>query len=177
MTELKHVNGLKELQQQLNRLPAQLEAQVMRAGMRAGGKVFEAEIKAKIPVVRRSDGTAGQLRDSVRTTTTSKGGVVAAHVRMGNAKAWYARLIEFSGAAPHEIRPKGHKSLLIAGILRRVVHHPGFAPRPIMRPAMDSRAGAAVVAVGEYVRKRLGSLKLRTGYGTARTTEEIVDVS
>jgi HK97 gp10 family phage protein len=177
LTEFRHVKGLRELGEQLRLVPAEIEGKLMRPALRQGGKVFEREIEQRIPVVRRSDGSSGELRDSVRTTTTSKNGVVAAHTWMGNAKAWYAHLIEFTGAAPHDIKPKNRASLFFAGLMREIVHHPGFRPRPIMRPVMDSQAGAAVVAVGEYLRRRLASLKLRSAYGTARTSEDIVDVS
>ena len=36
-----------------------------------------------------------------------------------------------------------------------VVQHPGIAPRPFMRPALDGQGKNAIVATGEYVKKRL----------------------
>ena len=40
-------------------------------------------------------------------------------------------------------------------LLRDGVEHPGSAPKPFMRPALDSRAQAALQAVGETIKKRL----------------------
>lgn len=176
MSQFVHVKGLAALQAQLDKLPATLEANVMRGGMRAGGKVLEREIELHVPEVLRSSGKSGELKASVRTTTSSKKGVVSAFVKMGDEKAYWWRWFEF-GTAAHDIKPKSRASLFVAGLLREIVHHPGAKPRPVMRSAMDSKAGAALVAVGEYVRNRLAGAKLSTQYGTERTAEDIQDVS
>ena len=44
--------------------------------------------------------------------------------------------------------------------IRGAVMHPGFAPKPFMRPALDTKAKEAVQAVGDYMKHRLqiGSL-------------------
>lgn len=158
-----NVKGLAELQQFLDTLPAKLEANVMRGGLRAGANIVAAEVRANVPVKH------GDLRDSIRVGTSRRDGVVRARVRAGGKKAWYARLIEFTGAKAHEIRPKNKKSLFFAGLAREQVQHPGFKPRPFLRPALDARAVDAVVACAEYVKARLAR---KNGLDTSGVTIE-----
>jgi HK97 gp10 family phage protein len=172
VTELVHVKGLSALQAEMDKLPADLEAQVMRLALRSGAKVFADDIRPKIPVTLRSNGSAGLLQASVRVASDSKAGVVSAYVRVGNAKAWWWRWLEF-GTAAHEIKPKAHKSLFVAGLFRELVEHPGARPNPVVRTSMDAKAADAVVATGTYLQKRLAGPKLSKSYGTARTTEDI----
>lgn len=49
-------------------------------------------------------------------------------------------------------------SLVINGnFVGQSVHHPGAAPRPFLRPALDSQSQAALVAVGNAIKKRLAT--------------------
>lgn len=151
MAEVK-VEGLAELHRLLQDLPAKLEANVLRGGMRAGAKVIEAEAKRIVPV--GTGPQAGELRDSVRVSVRSIKGKVQATIKAGGKKAWYARLVEF-GTAAHLIRPKNRKSLFFAAIAREEVHHPGAKKKPFMRPALDSKAPQAVQTLADYIRARL----------------------
>jgi HK97 gp10 family phage protein len=149
------IKGLRELQQALDQLPEKLERNIMRGAMRAGAKVFLDEAKQHVPVA------SGDLRDSLRISTSVKGGVVKAAVKAGNAKAWYARLVEF-GTAAHFIKPKNRKSLFLAGLFREVVNHPGAQKKPFMRVALDAGWVAAANAVADYIRKRLTKQGINT---------------
>lgn len=167
-----NIKGLKELQAELDKLPAKIEANVMRSALRAGAKVIEAEVKQNIPVSPPNDENArlygsytGALRDSVRVSTRSRRGVVSASVKAGNAAAWYWRFVEF-GTAAHWIKPKSRSSLFLAGVAREVVLHPGARAKPFMRPALDAKMVSAVEAVREQVRRKLASAKLSGQYGT-----------
>jgi HK97 gp10 family phage protein len=143
-----HVSGLSELDKLLKELPAQVERNILRGAMRAGAKVFEGRAKQLVPV------RSGQLRDSIKVSTRSKRGRVSATVRAGGKKAFYAHMVEF-GTARHFIKPRKRKSLFFAGLAREVVDHPGSAPRPFMRPALDGGQAEAVNAAADYIRKRL----------------------
>jgi HK97 gp10 family phage protein len=144
------IKGLAELHKLLQELPAKVEANVMRGGLRAAGKVIEEEAKRLAPVDR------GDLRDSIRASVRiqRRKGLVEGTVKAGGKKAWYARLVEF-GTAAHLIRPKNRKSLFFAALAREEVSHPGAQKKPFMRPAFDSKAREAIKAMADYIRVRL----------------------
>jgi HK97 gp10 family phage protein len=156
MADFKHIKGFDELQKMLDTLPAKMEANIMRGALRAGAKEIEPEVKQNIPVA------SGDLRDSVRVSTRSKRGVVTASVKIGNKKAWYAHIIEYTGAVPHNIAAKGKGVLAFAGFVGKSVMHPGMKAKPFARPALDSKAEAAIQATGEYIKKRLTKQGLNT---------------
>jgi len=165
------VKGLAELQAFLNQLPAKLEANVLRSALRAGAKVVLADAKSRVPV------KLGDLRDSLTISTRSRRGTVTAKVK---SDMYYARWVEY-GTTRHLIkvadkeRPmrmtrRGLKKIsmktvnkmvnrgsLVVGkhFIGPVVSHPGAAPHPFMRPALDTQAYAAVLAVGNAIKKRL----------------------
>lgn len=159
--QFKNITGGAELQAFLDQLPAKVEANIMRSAMRQGVNVLRDEIKANVPVLH------GDLRDSIKVGTSSRKGVVKATVRIGNRKAWYARLIEFTGAAAHSISAKGKGMLSFGGFFSKSAQHPGMKAKPFVRPALDSRANAAIQAVGDQVRKRL----TKEGLNNAPTIE------
>ena len=148
MSDIK-VTGLAELQALLDELPARIEGNVVRGGLRAAAKVVETEAKRLCPV-----GKSGDLRESIRVSLRSKHGHISATVKAGNAKAYYAHMVEF-GTARHWIKPKNRKSLFVAGMLREAVDHPGAKKEPFMRPAIDGKANEAIDAMAVYLRERI----------------------
>ena len=169
-----HVKGLADLQKVLDSLPANIERNVMRGALRAGSLVFQREARARVHDAEPSDtnrrlhgGRRGLLRDSVRVLVTFKNGQLKAITRAGGkvksgGDAYYASWVE-KGTKPHTIKAKQAKSLFTGtgsgGRSWTVtqVQHPGAKPRPFMTPAFDAGAQGAVVAVREYVRKRLAN--------------------
>lgn len=148
MSEIR-VTGLAQLQALLDELPARIEGNVVRGGLRAAANVVQAEAKRLAPV-----GKTGALRDSIRVSLRSKHGRISATVKAGNAKAFYAHMVEF-GTARHWIKPKNRKSLFVAGLLREAVDHPGAKKKPFMRPAIDGKADQAIEAMANYLRERI----------------------
>ena len=148
MSEIE-VTGLAGLQALLDELPARVEGNVVRGGLRAAAKVVEAEAKRLCPV-----GKSGDLRESIRVSLRSKHGRISATVKAGNARAFYAHMVEF-GTARHWIKPKNRKSLFVAGLLREAVDHPGAKKEPFMRPAIDGKANEAIDAMAAYLRERI----------------------
>ena len=182
MSEIR-VKGLSELNAALQTLPAKIEANVLRSALRAGANVIKDEAKRLVPVSapnsrnkKRYGFRAGTLRDSIRVSARVKNGRVTASVYAGGqtksgAEVYYASWVEF-GTAAHAImakqangknaarrlnrQAKRSGSLQIGGrFVGSVVMHPGSRPRPFMRPALDGRAQAAVLAAAEYIKKRL----------------------
>lgn len=171
------ISGGRELQELLDTLPGKLQKNINRAGLRAGAAVLLREVKTRIPV-----GT-GALSRSARITTRAKGAEVSASVKVGNAQAWYAHLVEF-GTRPHFIKVSDAERGAGRGIGRRgtaarqetmasmrtvnrrvlqiganfvgpTVHHPGHRAQPFMRPTADDKLPEAIAAVKERIRKGL----------------------
>lgn len=148
-----NITGGKELAQFLQQLPVKLEKNIMRGALRAGAKVIADEAKINVPI------QDGDLRRSIRVSSNAKRGRVEAKAKAGGKKAWYAAIVEF-GAAPHIIKGKGGKMLKFTGRDGRKVEiaqvsHPGFKPRPYLRPALDAKAKQSIVEVGNYIKARL----------------------
>jgi HK97 gp10 family phage protein len=146
------IDGLSDLNDLLQQLPAKIEANVLRGGLRAGAVVIQQEAKRLVHDV------SGALAASIRVTTKIKNGTSYALVIAGKHKAkddpYYAHMVEF-GTAAHWIKPKNRKSLFFAGLMREAVLHPGARPKPFMRPAMDSKAQAALGTMADYISERL----------------------
>lgn len=169
-----HVKGLADLQRELNALPANIERNVMRGALRAGSLVFQREAQARInnaPPNKRNaqryGGRIGLLRQSVRISVAVRNGVVRAFVKAGGkvkggGLAYYASWVE-KGTKPHVIKVKQAKGLAIGGAATgrswtvAQVNHPGAKPHPFMVPAFDVGSRPAVIAVREYIRKRLAT--------------------
>jgi HK97 gp10 family phage protein len=155
MSEIR-VKGLAELQAFLDKLPRKIEQNIMRGALRAGAKPVLEAAKKNVSVGEPSDTNkrrynlySGALRDSLRLSARidrRKGQVVARVVAGGKSKksgadVFYANMVEF-GTKPHKIGSGDH---------------PGVMPKPFMRPALDSEADAAVIAAGEYIKRRLST--------------------
>lgn len=146
-----NIKGLAELERALSELPIKIERNIVRGMLRAAATVIAGQAKQRAPV------RSGRLAKSIRARSGLRNGQPTAQVRVGGTgkgDPWYAHLVEF-GAKPHEIKPRARSSLLIAGILREIVHHPGATAHPFMRPAMDTSHQAAALAAAEYARRRL----------------------
>lgn len=160
------VTGVGELQQFLDQLPAKLQKNVLRGAMRAGAKVPLAAARDAVPVgppssegARLYGGYRGALKESLRISTSSRGTTVSARVvaggkTKGGADVFYAHMVE-GGTKPHEIKPRRHKSLFFAGLMRQVVQHPGAKAKPFLGPALTRHVRATLDAVGDYIRRRL----------------------
>ena len=151
MSEI-HVRGLSDLNKLLQELPVKIERNILRGALRAGAKVIQAEAKANVPVKN------GILRESIRVTGRIRGRIVTASIKAGgktkSGDAWYARFVEF-GTAAHLIQGKSGGWLSFGGLFTKSVQHPGAKPSPFMRPALDAKSQDAILAVGNYIKKRL----------------------
>lgn len=181
------VKGLSELKKFLDEFPAKLQNNVMRGAMSAAAKVTAKEAKLLCPVGVPSSknakiygGYEGALRDSIRVSPgriDSAGGKVVAKVVVGGvnkkgADVWYAHMVEFTGAVAHPIMAKKGSALTVGGrLVADIPEHPGFHAKAFMRPALDNTMGAAVVAAGEYVKKKLAT---KQGIDTADIVVEEV---
>jgi HK97 gp10 family phage protein len=185
MANLVHVKGLAELQKFLDQFTPKMEANVMRGALRAGAGPVRASARLNI------NNVSGETAKSLRIRTDRRGSKVSASVY---TRRFTARFLEY-GTAPHWIsvretdRPwrltrRGDRMLSVSTLNRMAkrgslriggnfvgasVEHPGAKPHPFLRPALDQQATAAVVAAGEYIKKRLAN---KHGLDTADITIE-----
>ena len=159
-----NVTGLAQLGAALDQLPVKLERNILRGALRAGANVSLEAARRNCPVEAGGEHPAA-LRDSLRISTSIRGGVVKATVKAGGRSAFWAAWVEF-GTAAHLIKPRNKKSLFFALVNEEVVHHPGAKKRPFMRPALDNTARAAVDACAAYIRRRLTKEGLDTPGGS-----------
>lgn len=167
------VKGLKELSQVMSQLPDKLANNVMRNAMAAGARVIRNEAKRLVPVDQ------GALKKSFDVSSRADKGIVTAKVKALDFKAVW---IEYGTAAhwirieesekPTKVTRRGRRKISMrtinkmakSGSLRIGEHfvgasvaHPGSAAHPFMRPALDAKAMEAVIAVGNYMKKRLAT--------------------
>lgn len=158
-----HVKGLKELGEFLKTLEPKLRNNVMRAALRQGANVVKEVVLQNVPIAppntenaRLYGAHAGSLRDSVRVgSRVRRDGKVVAYVRAGGKNdVYYAHMVEY-GTKRHKIGKIGRKLFIEGKWVRAPVDHPGSRPRPFMRPAADSTAQTATVAVGNKIKSVL----------------------
>lgn len=166
MAELTYVKGLAELQKFIDQLPVKMERNVVRGALRAGMAVVKPVAQANIHSV------SGELAKGLKIGSRARGGVVTATLRTTGPHAFVAKWVEY-GTKPHTITAANRKGLSFGGAFFQSVNHPGIvSPKPFLRPALDSQAGAAVVAVGNYIKNRLAT---KHGLDTADIIIEEVD--
>lgn len=163
MADERTVKGLDQLQKFLDQLPAKVEANIMRGALRAGMKEVLPAAQSNIHNV------SGELAKGLKIGTRKRGRTVTASLKAKGPHGHVAHWVEF-GTKPHEIRAKDG-SLSFGGGFARSVMHPGAKRRPFMRPALDQKATAAVVATGEYIKKRLTKAGIDASHVTVEGDE------
>jgi hypothetical protein len=135
------VTGLSDLQALLDTLPAKVEANLLRAAMRKGANVILKEARGNLAA------------KGLKVSTNRSGGTVTASVKARGEHAYIANWIEY-GVAAHGVKKGADRS---KGTGQDGKLHPGFTERPFLRPAMDTRAADALLAVGESLKERLAT--------------------
>jgi HK97 gp10 family phage protein len=149
MANDQNITGGRELDAFLQTLSAKIERNILRSALRQGANVFRDEVRANIDTGGLRD--SGDLRRSVKVSTNAKRGRVTASMTVGNKKVFYAHMLEF-GVQPHSTK-KG--ASVRSGRNPSANPHPGFQAKPFMRPALDTKVPAALLAVTAQIRKRL----------------------
>jgi HK97 gp10 family phage protein len=141
------INGGKQLADLMAQLPVEVETKILGNGLMAGANIIRDEARAR---VRKKSGLTQKAIKSARSRNTE--GQVVAKVKLKGKHAFLGNFLEH-GVAAHQIWVTGGKeSLVVNGVpIGKMARHPGFAPMPFMRPALDARAGDAIQAVVSYL--------------------------
>ncbi len=144
------LKGVAEMRAASQRLIATVQAAVPGA-LAAGAEVVAQRIQENAAV------HSGELRDSVRVEVGQDAeGRPLVTVEAGGPNVPQALWQEF-GTAAHRIAAKPGHALRLgeSGQFAAAVRHPGEAPRPYFRPAVDATADAAAQATAAHLRRAL----------------------
>lgn len=187
------VKGLSELQAFMDKLPAKVEANILRGALRAG-------MRKVLPVARsKINNVSGLLAAGLGMSTRLKDGQATCTIYTAGPHGYIGRFLEF-GVRAHFIsvqenekninrklsvrrgrvvresmRTINRRTLIIgSNFVGPTVWHKGIAKGryAFMRPALDQQAGAAVLAAAEYMRKRL---ETKEGMDTAEIDIEVFE--
>lgn len=160
------VKGRSEVKAFLDRLPAQLEAKVLRGAARAAIGVVKDEVSTNLD--------SHVVREALHVPPTKvEPGRIS--VKLTVKGAWPRSLATWQeyGTAPHIISvadDRDRQGMSIARInqvqkggtlviggrpIGKVVEHPGVDPHPVFRPALDSKEREAIAAAQSYISSRV----------------------
>ncbi len=135
------LEGLEELADELSALSLRLGRGAADSALQLAS-TFAEEARNRAPV------RTGRLRDSITLRRAGDSTYIV------EATAPYAGYVEY-GSRPHTIEPRRARALRIEADGRTVyaqrVHHPGSAPRPFWRPALERVRGDAARIIARLV--------------------------
>ncbi len=149
----------------LDQLPRQI-AKVLEGAARAGGKVIADEARQRCI----NDTVRGTIK--VKVVASADSPKVAAKIHTAGPGAYLAPWVEY-GTKPHiiAVRDDSDRNGLSVNAINRgvkqgtlviggeavgpIVHHPGVAPHPFLRPAVDTAEGEAMAAAQRYITRKL----------------------
>jgi len=155
VSDTRHIKGLDQLHKALQEVPAKVERNIMRGALRAGATAeLLPEVQANL--LQHGSVVSGELIAGLKVSTAARRGTVSASIKARGKHGFLAVMLEY-GVKAHVIAAKKGGFLSFGGYFTRAVMHPGFAPKAFMRPALDSRGVAAVIAAAEYMKRRLST--------------------
>tara|TARA_R110002072_G_scaffold38314_4_gene110911 strand:+ start:16300 stop:16866 length:567 start_codon:yes stop_codon:yes gene_type:complete len=181
MTKSPALKGLKELDAYLSALPKNMQTGAYRAGLTAAARVVRDEARQRAPKA------SGKMAKAIKTGSARRNadGTFSVTVRLddrGNNHAFLGLFFEF-GVAPHYIASTGpgqgrvavrkavNSGTKIGGVMKigdrfvsGVIHHPGHAAKPFLRPALDAKEDEAIRAFADKIRAYIEG---KTGFDPA----------
>jgi HK97 gp10 family phage protein len=140
------ISGLSDLKKRLTKLPERIEKNIMGAAVRAGANIIKSAAVANL---------GGKKTDIVVAKSRSPKGVTK--FKIGTSGKKFYLMYRELGTRPHVIKIGKTKKFLADGavVFGKVVQHPGQAPKPFLRPALDENAQKAVDAMAKKIKQRL----------------------
>ena len=145
------IRGLEKVTRTLDKLPTAMERRIGLRALRKGGRIVINAARQKL----RANGSdrTGTLRKSLAQkaikSVTGRLGLYIGPTTGKGAKydGWYAHLVEF-GTGPKVVSSNKVMSDGSA-VYGKEVEHPGSAPKPFLRPAIDETKQEVFKVVGE----------------------------
>jgi hypothetical protein len=137
------MKGMRELALALSTFPDKLQRSAMGKALRAGGIVIRNLARSKVARI------SGKLRASLRVSV----------------KYQFDALFVHEGTEPHEINPRGKKSLFLGGLSKAVerVKHPGAKANPFLRNALNEGAQQALEEMRRVLGEEIGNFTYDRG--------------
>ena len=161
------MTGMDELVRKLERLEPKNQRRALRRAVgKAGNEIVKdarKRVATNLGLLKLSLGRKDKVYKRSNTAVSVVGartrfkGKKAESIRAGGGRASkarpanYAHLVEF-GTKPHAIRGRGG-FLAFAGIVTRVVNHPGSRPKPFLRPAFAAKRVEALSVAAKSLRE------------------------
>lgn len=157
------IQGLRELQQAMQQLPARIERNIMSGAVAAGTRVVLAETKIRAPDSRIKAALSSRSKKARR-------GEIIREIYLKQKKGrdtFYAKFFEFGTASyytgkgrsvrkPYLIPKKPGKTIRIGrNLVTKQIIHPGIKPQPFLRPALDIKGQEAIRTMATYIKLRL----------------------
>lgn len=177
------VLGIGDLAKKFEALSKDMETRVARAMVVSGGRIIRDQAKGNIKA-NRSVKTGAILKNIVvKRETRAPKGTAEYHIGVRHGKnltrkqkagplkvggtgrivlqddPWYWFLVEYTGARPHHI---GRGSYLARKGRRTKAKgrmHPGFKPKPFLRPAFERRKEDAIKAMEDRLDRELAKVR------------------
>jgi HK97 gp10 family phage protein len=145
------IQGLAELDAELKKFPMELQRKALGQMVGAGAKIVKDAATQNFMNVAKTlnldpDEKYWSLKNIVtrRMKKKDKGKSTLTY----GVKAQYPAFYLETGIRPHTITAKKAKSLGNKGQFGKSVQHPGYAPRPFLRPALDNNVQRVINAMG-----------------------------
>lgn len=155
-SQLVKFQGIPEINQVLDALPKRVGGRFLRGILNKNAKILVLEAKrnaSNADVTGETTKSIGVLQGKGSERNAS---VTVGPRRGSGFKGHTAHLQEY-GTAPHTITAKPGKLLAWNGGFATSVRHPGTAPQPFMRPAVDSKMGEVVNGIRRDLRLALSN--------------------
>lgn len=139
-----------------------VQRKIMRNGLKAGASIVNKAAKANAKQINNTVSKA----IGIKTVTNSRKNQVSAivGVRVEKLDGQYPSNIDYLleyGTKPHTIQAKNAKALAFGNADQRTfpedVMHPGAAPQPFLRPAMDATQSSAQSAIQQSIVQALNT--------------------
>ncbi len=151
MTIKVQILGEQQIGKLLEDMAVKLQRNTLRRGLYRAAKVIAEEVSVQAP----RDPGKPDLADTPHVSTGAPNGVPTAKVRLKGPHSYLGLFLEH-GVAPHLIKSKDGGPMKIGNnVFEGPIQHPGFAPKPFMRPAFDAKADDATKAFGDYLRSQI----------------------
>lgn len=195
MTKQYPVTGLKQVIDNLTAIGGKLEKQAMRSGLTAAAAVVRDEARVRAP--KKSGKMAKSIRSGSARKNEDGNYSITVSLK-GNSHAFLGVFFEY-GVSPHLISAKGEditvggvnlsarkatrkgrneglssdvdsQAMKIgSNFVTGAVLHPGIAPRPFLRPALDTKASEAIEAMRDKI---ISVVESKTGFNLAASYSE-----
>ncbi|MGH6746589.1 HK97-gp10 family putative phage morphogenesis protein [Novosphingobium sp.] len=170
------VKGLAQLDAFLSAFPKRMQKQAIRQALTAAAAPVRDEARVRAPK------KSGRMAKAIKTGSPrqNQDGTFSVSIRLVGDNAYLGTFFEF-GVAAHLIARTGAGQGKVAirkaaegkgkistkpmkvgdRYVSGIIHHPGFAAHPFLRPALDAKADEAVQA---YATKIRAFIEGKTGY-------------